>query len=166
MPGLHETGTPDFRKTEVLIMKNDTELNNTEFSIYPYPSKEGMRMDEMERYTERIRENIDYDQLLEDYPLKEEILNGYVELMAEACCTRRDFTRVAGNELPSGVVKNRFLKLNREHIAYVLDCMSENTTFIRNIKAYTLAALYNAPLTMPAYYAARVNHDLYGQSAS
>ncbi len=44
--------------------------------------------------------------------------------------------------------------------------MKENTTFIRNIKAYTLAALYNAPTTIHAYYAARVNHDLYGVNAS
>ncbi len=175
--GLHETGTPDFRKTEVPIMMSDTELNDTDSSIYPYPStpldtapfrrsKQRMGTDEMERYRERIRENIDYDCLLEDDPLSAGTVDGYVELMAEACCTRRDFVRVAGNELPSGVVKNRFLTLNREHIGYVLDCMRENTTFIRNIKAYTLAALYNAPVTITSYYAARVNHDLYGQAAS
>ena len=175
--GLPESGTPDFRKTEVLIMMNDTELNDTESFIYPYPStpldeapfrrpKQRIGMDEMERYRERIRENIDYEALLEDDPLSAGTVDGYVELMADACCTHRDFVRVAGNELPSGVVKNRFLTLNREHIGYVLDCMRENTTFIRNIKAYTLAALYNAPVTITSYYAARVNHDLYGQAAS
>lgn len=165
------SGSHDFPKAEAIIMMNKTESS----SINPYPgtinrsyscrSKERMRMDELERYRFRIRENIEYDRLLEDYPLNGETLEGYVEMMAEACCTRRDFVHIGGNDMPSGAVKKRFLNLNREHIVYVLDCMNENTTFVRNIKAYTLAALYNAPLTMSAYYAARVNHDLYGSAS-
>lgn len=168
--GLHSSSGPDFRFPEVnYIRKNKTEKNYTEYSIYPYPSacstKERIWMDEMERYKARLRENIEYDRLLEEYPFSAETLDGYVDMMAEACCNRRDFTSIAGNNLPTGAVKSHFLKLNYEHIVYVLDCMKENTTFIHNIKAYTLAALYNAPLTMQAYYAARVNHDLYGNAS-
>ena len=37
-----------------------------------------------------------------------------------------------------------------------------NTTYVRNIKKYLLAALYNAPATIDSYYASLVNHDLYG----
>ena len=90
----------------------------------------------------------------------EETLEGYVELMVEVCCSRRDFIRIAGEEMPTGVVKSRFLKLNHEHIAYVLDSLSQNTTLVKNIKAYTLAALYNAPTTISQYYASLVSHDL------
>ena len=43
-----------------------------------------------------------------------------------------------------------------------LDRMRDNTTYVRNIKKYLLAALYNAPATIDSYYAALVNHDLYG----
>ena len=90
----------------------------------------------------------------------EETLEGYVELMVEVCCSRRDFIRIAGEEMPTGVVKSRFLKLTHEHIAYVLDSLSQNTTLVKNIKAYTLAALYNAPTTISQYYASLVSHDL------
>ncbi len=169
-PGLPQNGSQDFPKAEALYRKNETERNQTEFLFsipsYPPPCAKGwVKMDEMERYRARIRENIEYDRLLEERPLDGEMLEGYVELMAEVCCTPRDFIRISGNELPSGMVKSRFLKLDREHIVYVLDCMNENTTYIRNIRAYTLTALYNAPLTMHSYYAARVNHDLYGSAS-
>jgi len=117
-------------------------------------------MDEMDRYREQIKENIDYDLLLMEHPCDEETLEGYVELMVEVCCSRRDFIRISGDDIPTGVVKGRFLKLDHEHIAYVLDSMGQNTTLIRNIKAYTLAALYNAPTTIGQYYASLVSHDL------
>ena len=114
----------------------------------------------MDRYRELIKENIDFGLLLTEHPYDQETLDGYVELMVEVCCSRRDFIRIAGEEMPTGVVKSRFLKLNREHIAYVLDSLSQNTTLVKNIKAYTLAALYNAPTTISQYYASLVSHDL------
>lgn len=45
-------------------------------------------------------------------------------------------------------------------IAYVLECMRRNTSDIANIRAYLLAALYNAPTTICQYYASQANHDL------
>ena len=149
--------------------KNKTDPNDTDLSILPPTpappapagrSKGQMRMDEMDRYRELIKEHIDYDLLLTEHPYEEETLEGYVELMVEVCCSRRDFIRVAGEEIATGVVKSRFLKLNHEHIAYVLESMSQNTTLVKNIKAYTLAALYNAPTTIGQYYASPVSHDL------
>ena len=151
--------------------KKKTELNDTDPSIFPptpaardRPSadrtKRGMRMDEMDSYRALIQENIDYDLLLQEHPYDADTLEGYVELMVEVCCSRRDFIRIAGNEIATGVVKSRFLKLNREHIGYVLESMNKNTTLIRNIKAYTLSALYNAPTTFSQYYASLVSHDL------
>ncbi len=148
--------------------KKNTELNDTDPSILPptpAPSararpKGRMRMDEMDGYRELIKENIDFDLLLTEHPYDEETLEGYVELMVEVCCSRRDFIRIAGEEMAAGVVKSRFLKLNHEHIAYVLDSLSQNTTLVKNIKAYTLAALYNAPTTISQYYASLVSHDL------
>ena len=151
--------------------KKNTDLNDTDPSILPptpappvrSPAgrpKNGMRMDEMDGYRELIKENIDYDLLLTEHPYDEETLEGYVELMVEVCCSRRDFIRIAGDEVATGVVKSRFLKLNHEHIAYVYDSLSQNTTLVKNIKAYTLAALYNAPTTIGQYYASLVSHDL------
>ena len=151
--------------------KKNTELNDTDPSILPPTpamashafvgrSKHRMRMDEMDSYRELIKENIDYDLLLREHPYDADTLEGYLELMVEVCCSRRDFIRISGDDIPTGVVKSRFLKLDHEHISYVLDSMNQNTTLIRNIKAYTLAALYNAPTTISQYYASLVSHDL------
>ena len=89
-------------------------------------------------------------------------LDELVELMVDTVCSRRETIRIAGDDYPAEVVKSRFLKLNSSHIEYVLDRMRENTTYVRNIKKYLLAALYNAPATIDNYYASLVNHDLYG----
>ena len=40
--------------------------------------------------------------------------------------------------------------------------MRGNTTKVKNIKKYLLAALFNAPSTMNGYYQAEVNHDMPG----
>jgi hypothetical protein len=90
------------------------------------------------------------------------MLDEIQELMTEVCCSRRPFIRIGGEEKPSQIVKSRFMKLDGEHIRYVLNCFAENTTKVRNIKQYLLAALYNAPMTIGSYYTALVNHDMYG----
>ena len=119
-------------------------------------------MRERESYRELILENIEYDYLCRDDRLDRDMLNELVELMVDTVCSRRETIRIAGDDYPAEVVKSRFLKLNSSHIEYVLDRMRENTTYVRNIKKYLLAALYNAPATIDSYYASLVNHDLYG----
>ena len=124
-------------------------------------------MRERESYRELILENIEYDILRQDNRvdrdrLDRDMLNELVELMVDTVCSRRETIRIAGDDYPAEVVKSRFLKLNSSHIEYVLDRMRENTTYVRNIKKYLLAALYNAPATIDSYYASLVNHDLYG----
>ena len=89
-------------------------------------------------------------------------LDELVELMVDTVCSHREMIRIAGDDYPAEVVKSRFLKLNSSHIEYVLERMRENTTYVRNIKKYLLAALYNAPVTMDSYYTSLVSHDLYG----
>lgn len=86
-----------------------------------------------------------------------------LELLVETVATSKETIRVSGEEKPAQIVRGRLMKLNSEHIRYVMMCMNENTTHIRNIRQYLLAALYHAPVTMGNYYNARVNHDLYGK---
>ena len=162
----------DFGKTE----PNKTEKNKTECiyteSIYPLssptPEKQCRftrqtaqdRIDQMDECREQIKDNIDYDLLIQEYPFSTDQIDGYVELMLEVFCSDRPSFRICGDNVPTSVVQGRFLKLTHEHITYVMDCMAKNTTLIGNIKAYTLAALYNAPVTIGQYYAALVNHDM------
>ena len=122
--------------------------------------KEAEAQTAFEIYREIIKENIDYDILLERNPYGKDLLDGYVELMLEICCSTRQSVRICGQEVPTEVVKSRFLKLNSEHIGYVMDSLKSNTAKIGNIKAYTLAALYNAPVTMGQYYTSLVSHDM------
>ena len=117
-------------------------------------------MDEMRWVREEIRENIDYEGLVWDHPCDAGIFDGYVELMTEAACSTKETVRICGQELPTAVVRSRFLKLGREHVESVRDCLGHTTAAIGNIKAYTLAALYNAPATMGQYYASLVSRDL------
>ena len=118
--------------------------------------------DEREQYRALIRENIEYDILSANNPGDTMRLDELVELMLDTVCSKRSSIRVAGDEFPAEVVKSRFLKLEAQHIQYVLDSLKDNPPHIRNIKQYLLAALYNAPLTIENYYAAQIDHDLCG----
>lgn len=117
---------------------------------------------EYEEYREYFMEQLYMDSLLADYPFEKETLYEILELLVETVCSRRKTIRIAGDDKPAQIVKSRLMKLNGEHIRYVMACMKENTTKVRNIRQYLLAALYNAPATISNYYAALVNHDLYG----
>lgn len=116
--------------------------------------------DDFENYRDLILENIEFESLCQQFPYDIEALHEIVELMLEVVCAKRKFTRVAGSDFPHEVVKSRLLKLDSEHIGFVLSCMKENTTKVRNIKQYLLTALFNAPTTISNYYSALVNHDM------
>ena len=113
-------------------------------------------------YREIIKDNIDYDILIQDPKMDKDRLDEIVEIMLETVCTARKTIRIAGDDYPAELVKSKFMKLNSSHVEFVLDCMRENTTKIRNIKQYLKAVLFNAPSTIDSYYTALVNHDLYG----
>ena len=91
-----------------------------------------------------------------------EQLDEVVDLIAETLCSRRQTIVVAGDEYPSDMVKEKLLRITSSHIEYVFDCLKQNTTYVRNIKKYLLASLFNAPSTIGSYYSALVNHDMYG----
>ena len=116
----------------------------------------------IEIYREIIKDNIDYDILIQDPKMDKDRLDEIVEIMPETVCTARKTIRIAGDDYPAELVKSKFMKLNSSHVEFVLDCMRENTTKIRNIKQYLKAVLFNAPSTIDSYYTALVNHDFYG----
>ena len=151
----------------------NTDLSNTEVSnpiqSNPYEDElqaaDGMGTDtrsSREIYREIILENIEYRHLVQNNQIDRERLDELVELIVDTVCSVRKTIRIAGDDYPAEVVKSRFMKLDSSHIEYVLSSMQENTTYVRNIKKYLLAALYNAPSTISSYYTSLVNHDLYG----
>ena len=161
------TGKPMPEKpTQQNIEKQNTDQSNTDSIPFrtaapPEPKRtEPSPAEQMEEYRALIRDNIQYPLLAAQDPEDTDLLDEIVELMTETVCTRRKTTRVCGSDFPAEVVKSRLLKLDAEHIRFVLKCLRENTSKIKNIKQYLLATLYNAPVTISSYYGALVNHDL------
>ena len=149
---------------------NKTDKNHTDQSeTDPFPSGEGGGVTagtESEgngpraRYQEYFLRQFNFDSLVASHPNDEDMLREMLELLVDTVCSRRKLIRIAGDDKPAEVVKARLLKLDGDHLRFVLMCLKENTTLVRNMRQYLLAALYNAPLTMNNYYTARVQHDM------
>ncbi len=136
----HNSGTMEITTQELPKSQcNNTDIKNTEFSDTDsiFPSGNGGMMDENDRYQEYF-----------DY------------FSDQTVCTKRPLIRIGAEERPAEIVRSRFMKLNAEHIRYVMDCFKENTTKIRNIRQYMLTTIYNAPTTIDTYYDALVRHDM------
>ena len=163
---------PTLENPMQLITKGrNKEKQNTDQSItdsIPFPSgfpdataqKRTETKEAFDGYRDLILENIDYDILADDPRVDHEQLDEIVDLVQETVCSTRSRIRVAGNDYPAEVVRSKLLKLSSEHIRFVMDCLKQNTTRIRNIRQYLLAALFNAPSTMSSYYTALVAHDM------
>lgn len=160
--GLMKSTSPDLRKSQT----NNTEKNNTYMSETESINLSGEdgydAMDEYEDYRNYFMDALAFSSLLQDYPYDRAILNEMLELIVETVCSKKKVIRVGGEDKPLQIVKSRMMKLDSEHIRYVLDCMKKNTTSVRNIRQYLLTSLYNASGTISSYYTALVNHDLYG----
>ncbi|MCB6946853.1 MAG: DUF6017 domain-containing protein [Blautia wexlerae] len=154
--------------------KLNTDISSTHsipfHSLNPSPLEDAAQPPERKRketepsafdiYEEIIKDNIEYDILMQNNRLDKDLINEIVTLMLETVCTKRKTIRIAGDDYPAELVKARFMKLDSSHIEFVLNCMSENTTKIRNIKQYLRAVLFNAPSTMNSYYTSLVAHDM------
>ena len=114
-------------------------------------------------YEEIIKGNIEYEHLINAKRLDRDRIDEILDLILETVCSKRKKIIIAGDEYPAELVKAKFMKLDSSHIEFVLDCMQENTTKVRNIKQYLKAVLFNAPSTIGNYYTALVNHDMYGR---
>ena len=163
------------------IQENPAQLNKEESSNYPSKTdlsitqesspilssppapRERIGQDVMrkrESYRALILENIEYDTLIQNPRIDREQLDEIVDILLETVCTSRKSIRVAGDDYPAELVKAKFLKLDSHHIEFVMDCLRDNTTKVRNIKQYLRAMLFNAPSTINSYYASLVAHDM------
>ena len=131
-------------------------MNNTN----PILSDESEKMKNRELLEEYFSRSLEMDLLLRLYPDDEDTLYQIVNLLVDTCATNRKLLHIAGDDKPAEVVRSRFMKLNADHIRFVLKCLAENSSPIRNMKQYLLASLYNAPTTMQLSYQNQTNHDL------
>ena len=136
--------------------KSKTERNNTN----PILSDELEKMKNRKLLEEYFSRSLEIELLLRLYPDDEDTIYQIVDLLVDTCDSKRNLIRIAGDDKPADVVLSRLKKLNADHIRFVLDCLAANTSPIRNMKQYLLAALFNAPTTIQLYYQNKVNHDL------
>ena len=130
----------------------------------PAQTEGRMEEDQVRKYRNQVKRNIDYFEISEDYAANLEQLDEIVDLMVETLCSTRPTLSVAGDNLPASLVKERLLKINCMHIQYVMDSLKSNTTPVRNIKRYLLTVLFNAPATIDHYYSAQFRHEYYQQA--
>ena len=167
---------PDTEKpAELNIEKSNTQKSKTDPSStdsIPFrgtaaarpPERKGrdaMSMEEMQNYRELILDNIEYDHLCREFATYREDLDEIVELIVGNGLRQTENHRIAGGDFPHEVVRSRFLKLDSSHIEFVMECLHNNTTEVRNMKQYLLTVLFNAPTTMSNHYTSQVNHDMY-----
>lgn len=156
--GVGESTTQDseiFRSNYINI--NDTDRSDTD----PFLSGE----DAMERrklLEQYFKDQLSYGDLVKEYPREKEMIDGILTMIVDTCSSNRQMIRIAGDDKPAAVVQGQFMKLTGDHIRFVLQGLKNNTTQVRNIRQYLMGSLYNAPLTIDAFYTAQVNHDLYG----
>lgn len=163
------SGSPENKLQEVYISNsNNNNINNIEFSENESDhivsadeernDNDGMEL--YQAYISLIKENVDYESLLISNPYEKKQIDEIVDLIVEMVMSKNEKVLIASSWYPASLVKSKFMKLDYSHIEYVLHCLSGNTSKVKNIKKYLLAALFNAPSTITGYYQAEVNHDM------
>ena len=157
-----KTATPEPLKSRgIKNNQNYTDLSDTDsFFSGETAGTESEGKDDRALYQDYFSQELGLDALTEANPEDEDMLREMRELLVDTVCSKRRFIRIAGDDKPAEVVKAQLMKLNGDHLRFVLMCLKENTTQVRNIRQYLLATLYNAPMTMHSSYAARVQHGL------
>ena len=114
-----------------------------------------------ERAREHIRRQIDYALLCDR--LNRVQLDELVEIMLEVAMNRSPTIRLnREEEYPAAYVRERFRKITSEHVEKVFEGIRENAGRVKNVKAYLLAALFNAVSTIDHHYAMMAAADFGG----
>ncbi len=107
--------------------------------------------------TEKIRDQIDYQALIENGRRDE--IEDIVSIMVEVMSIRCTYFTISGKQYPAELVHQRYSQITYHTVQYVLECMHKCGSDIRNIKQYLIATLFNAPATCDSYYSAAVRRD-------
>ncbi|SDB12909.1 DUF6017 domain-containing protein [Butyrivibrio sp. INlla16] len=177
-PRITVTGTQEFQKPECInTEKTNTDFINTEnnsissnlIKIYPpeykgdetrKDEKDKDKLSEITKVMESVTEKIDVEGLKQRFPYNQPLIDQITKLMVDVISDDVDYYVIGGARKNPELVKDQFKNLDYSHVAYVIDSLKSNTTKVRNIRQYLIAALYNAPLTIDAHYESEVNHDM------
>ena len=153
------------------ILENPTQLNtkllNTKYTNQSYQDNNNIninntyRCDEMDSIDKidrkeikaELKKQLNYENLISRNEADKKQINSIINILADVMSSRSQSIRIGGENKPLEEVIQRFKQLTDKHIAYVLECLNKNANKPRNIRAYLLTSLFNAPSTMDCYYA-------------
>lgn len=147
----HEVLKSNSNNTDI----NNTDTNNTNLSIY------GIENDTMDGYYRYFENRLSIRRLIEDNPYEKDLILEMLDIIVETMSSNKAYIRIEGQNKPVDVVKSQLMKLDETHIEYVIECIGELSVPVKNIKQYILTSLYNAPLTISAYYQVKVKGDMF-----
>ena len=126
---------------------NNININNT------YRCDEMDSIDKIDRkeIKAELKKQLNYENLISRNEADK--INSIINILADVMSSRSQSIRIGGENKPLEEVIQRFKHLTDKHIGYVLECLSKNADKPRNIRAYLLTSLFNAPSTMDCYYA-------------
>lgn len=152
---------------------NNTDINQTNIrktdSINPpvvsvNQGDRGVRMRDSiqmrKRCEEYLREKLNFADFMKDHPFQEGKIKEILKIMVEVLCSNGTTIRISGQDRSAEVVKDRFMEINEDHLECILDCFEQQTSDIHNMTEYLKTTIYNAPLSMEHYYAAKAMHDM------
>ena len=128
---------------------NNININNT------YRCDEMDSIDKIDRkeIKAELKKQLNYENLISRNEADKKQINSIINILADVMSSRSQSIRIGGENKPLEEVIQRFKQLTDKHIAYVLECLNKNADKPRNIRAYLLTSLFNAPSTMDCYYA-------------
>ena len=152
------TSNTDMRKTD---MRKTDPINLSVVSLNQ--GDRGVMKDSIQlrrRCEEDLREKLNIVDFMKDHPFQEGKINEILKIMVEVLCSNDTTIRISGKDRSADVVKDRFMEINEDHLGCILDCFEQQTSDIHNMTEYLKTTIYNAPLIMEHYYAAKAMHDM------
>ena len=143
--------------------KMDNDIYKSHPSINPDKHTGNDKMDEIDAtydyVCQHVKDNIDYDIMVSSQDCAA-WYEDYYNLIVEVLMRKSKTMKISGEDYSMSLVKKRFEMLKSSHLQYVHMQISKSTSDIKNIKAYMIKALFNAPVTQNSFYQTKVNHDM------
>jgi hypothetical protein len=143
--------------------KMDNDIYKSHLSINPDKHTGNDKMDEIDAtydyVCQHVKDNIDYDIMVSSQDCAA-WYEDYYNLIVEVLMRKSKTMKISGEDYSMSLVKKRFEMLKSSHLQYVHMQISKSTSDIKNIKAYMIKALFNAPVTQNSFYQTKVNHDM------
>lgn len=108
--------------------------------------KEKIDMIDFKSEKEKIYNQVEFDKI----EAAEESVEELVNLIAWVNLTNCDSITINGLNFSIDIIREQFSKLRKNHIEYVIECLNNNQSKIRNRRKYLLTCLFNAPTSFEA----------------